>query len=110
VSYQEVDMSFQYEPAFRRDVCDRLLAGEPVGRLAKELAMSESTLFRWKRQALVDVGRVLGPKSFESDPLAQARRTIKELEAELKLVKAASALFNEGEPPSPKGSSRLFEG
>jgi len=53
---------------------------------------------------------VLGPKSFESDPLAQARRTIKELEAELKLVKAASALFNEGEPPSPKGSSRLFEG
>jgi len=48
-------------------------------------------------------------KSFEADPLLQARRRIKELEAELKLVKAASALFEEG-AISPKGSSRLFEG
>jgi transposase-like protein len=109
VYYQEVDMSFQYEPAFRREVCERLLAGESVERLARELSMSPGTLYRWKRQALVDVGQVLGPKSFESDPLAQARRTIKELEKELKLVKAASALFDEEEPPNPKGSSRLFE-
>jgi transposase-like protein len=81
-----------------------------VAELSAELSVSGATLHRWKRQALVDVGRELGPKSFEADPLAQARRTIRELEAELKLVKAASALFNEEEPPSPKGSSRLFEG
>ena len=63
LSYQEVDMSFQHELAFRRDVCERLLAGEPAGRSSpKEVSsMSESTLFRWKRQALIDVGRVLGP-------------------------------------------------
>ncbi|MEY2419952.1 MAG: hypothetical protein QOI95_19 [Acidimicrobiaceae bacterium] len=39
-----------------------------------------------------------------------ARRRIKELEAELKLVKAASALFEEANKVSPKGSSRLSEG
>jgi transposase len=103
-------MSFQYEPAFRLKVCERLLADELVSQLAVEFSISESTLYRWKRQARIDVGRELGPKSFESDPLAQARRTIKELEAELKLVKAASALFDEEDPPSPKGSTRLFEG
>jgi hypothetical protein len=42
--------------------------------------------------------------------LAQARRRIKDLEDELKLVKAASALFAETEVISPKGSTRLSEG
>jgi|GEM_PF-3934865 hypothetical protein len=33
--------------------------------------MSERTLFRGKRQALINVGQVLGPKKFEADPLAE---------------------------------------
>lgn len=103
-------MPFHYAPEFRRGVCERLLAGESVARLSAELSVSPNTLYNWRRQALVDVGRLRGPKSFEADPLAQARRTIKDLEAELKLVRAASALFSEEEPPDPKGSSRLFEG
>lgn len=78
--------------------------------LAEELSISMHTLYRWRRQALVDVGRLLGPKSFEVDPLAQACRRVKDLEKELKLVRAASALFDEEEPPSPKGGSGLFEG
>jgi hypothetical protein len=48
--------------------------------------------------------------SYEADRLAQARRRIKDLEAELKLVRAASALFEEGEAISPKGSTRLSGG
>jgi len=48
-------------------------------------------------------------KSYEADPFQAARRRIIELEAELKLVKAASALFTEG-AVDPKGSSRLSEG
>ena len=110
VSYLEVVMPKRYPKNFRKDVCERLLAGESVAGLAKELSVSMHTLYRWRHQALVDVGQLLGPKSFEVDPLAQARRKIKDLEKELKLVRAASALFDEGAPPSPKGSSRLFEG
>ena len=48
-----------------------------------------------------------GMKSIEVDELAQAQRTIEELEAELALVRAASALFNGEEPISPKGGARL---
>jgi transposase-like protein len=103
-------MPFQYSVAFRRKVCERMLAGESVMGLAAELNVGSGTLYRWRRQALIDVGRLRGPKSFEADPLAQARRRIKDLEAELKLVKAASALFDEEEPPNPKGGSGLFEG
>lgn len=88
----------------------RPLAGASVSGLCEELSISMQTLYRWRRQALVDAGRLRGPKSFEVDPLIQARRMIKDLEAELKLVKAASALFDEGEPADPKGSSGLFEG
>jgi hypothetical protein len=47
-----------------------------------------------------------GIRSVEIDELAQAHRTIEELEAELAAVKAASALFSR-EPVSPKGGARL---
>jgi transposase-like protein len=83
-----------------------MLAGEAVKDLDEELDVPIETLYRWRRQALIDTGQRPGAKSFEADPLAQARRRIKELEAELEMVKAASAIFEEGEV-DPKGSSRL---
>ncbi len=78
-----------------------------MSTLAKELSVSDATLYLWKRQALIDAGRADGVKSFEADELAQAHRTIAELEAELEITKAAVALFNGEEPVSPKGGARL---
>ena len=100
-------MPKRYAREFRRAVCERLVAGEKVRSLAEELGVSEATLYLWKRQALIDAGRAEGVKSFEADELAQARKTIAELEAELEVVKAASALFNGEEPVGPKGGARL---
>jgi transposase-like protein len=87
-----------------------MLAGERVEEVAEELDVSAATLYRWKRQALIDVGRKPGVKSFEPDELDRARRQIKDLEAELELVKAASALFNGEEVVRPKGSARSSKG
>jgi transposase-like protein len=103
-------MPFRYSSEFRRQICERMLAGEAVKDLAAELSVSDATLYTWRRQALIDTGHSPGLKSYEADRLAQARRRIKDLEAELKLVKAASALFEDGEVVSPKGSTRLSEG
>jgi transposase-like protein len=72
--------------------------------------VSEATLYRWKKQAQVDSGDKPGVKSYEPDELARARRRIKDLEAELEMVKAASALFNGDEVVHPKASARSFEG
>jgi transposase-like protein len=103
-------MPRHYPAELRRQTCERLLAGEKVTNLAVEIGVSEHTLYRWRRQALVDAGQRPGAKSYDADPLLAARRRVKELEAELKLVKAASALFEEGDKVSPKGGSRLSEG
>lgn len=102
-------MPRHYPAELRRQTCERMLAGEAVKDLVAELGIAEVTLYRWRRQALIDAGRRPGAKSFEADPLLKARRRIKELAAELKAVKAASALFEEG-AVDPKGSSRLSEG
>ena len=57
----------------------------------------------------IDTGQSPGLKSYEADRLAQARRRIKDLEDELKLVKTAARLFDEMEAINPKGSTRLSE-
>src|SRR3954470_15906433 len=102
-------MPRHYPAELRRQTCERMLDGEAVKDLAVELAISEHTLYRWRRQALIDAGQRPGAKSYEADPLQAARRRIIELEAELKLVRAASDLFADG-AVDPKGSSRLCEG
>ena len=100
-------MPQRYAREFRREICERLLAGERISKVSNETGVSPATLHRWKDQALVDAGLKEGTKSIEVDELAQARKTIEELEAELAAVKAASALFNGEEPVSPKGGARL---
>jgi transposase-like protein len=86
-----------------------MLAGEAVKDLSAELGIAGVTLYKWRRQALIDAGERPGLKSYEADPLLAARRRVVELEAELKAVRAASELFEEG-GVDPKGSSRLSEG
>lgn len=102
-------MGFSYPTRFREEACARMLAGERVEDLADELGVTAATLYRWKHQALIDVGRKPGKKSYEPDELALARRRIKELEAELEAVKAASALFKGEQPIRPKGSAQSFK-
>jgi len=106
-------MPRHYPAEVRREACERMLAGEAIKDLVDELGITTETLYRWRRQALIDAGERPGVKSYDADPLATARRRIAELEAELELVKAASALFEEleeGDKTSPKGSTRLSEG
>jgi transposase-like protein len=102
-------MPRHYPAELRRQPCERMLAGEAVKDLSAELGISGVTLYKWRRQALIDAGQRPGLKSYEADPLLAARRRVKELEAELKAVKAASALFEEG-GADPKASSRWSEG
>jgi len=102
-------MPRHYPAELRRRTCERMLAGEAVKDLVLELGIAQVTLYKWRRQALVDAGRRPGAKSYEADPLLAARRRIMELEAELKVVKLASALYEE-DAVDPKASSRLSEG
>src|SRR5437868_3078559 len=66
-------MPFRYSSEFRHRMCERMLAGEAFKDLAAEVSVSDATLYKWRRQALIDVGRRPGAKSFEADPLVAAR-------------------------------------
>jgi transposase len=100
-------MPKRYPKQFRTQVCERLLAGESVNSLSEELSVSTATLYLWRRQSEIDHDLRPGVKSVDVNELARAQRTIEELEAELAIVRAASALFNGEEPISPKGGARL---
>lgn len=100
-------MPKRYPRELRQRVCERMLAGESVVSLSKETSLSQGTLYRWKKQALIDADLIPGVKSLEVDELALAQRRIEELEAELEITRAAAAIFNGEEPISPKAGARL---
>jgi transposase-like protein len=102
-------MPRHYPAELRRATCERLLAGEAIKDLTAELGICGSTLLKWRRQAQIDAGRRPGVLSYQADPLAQARRRIKELEDELEITKLASELYEQG-TSDPKAGTRLSEG
>ncbi len=95
-----------YPVALRRELIARMLAGEDVRSLAAESGVRDHTLYRWKRQALIDAGQRPGLQTGVIDELADARRRIKELETELAATRLASELFSNG-GADPKGNTRL---
>ena len=51
-------MPRQYSSSARRQVMARLRPDEPVAARVAETGIRQATLFRWKRQALIDAGVV----------------------------------------------------
>ena len=95
-------MPRQYSSSVRRQIVARLRSGEPAAAVAVETGICEATLFRWKRQALIDAGVIEGIPSVEADELAAARKRIAALEAELALTRDACELFDEQVVVPPK--------
>ncbi len=52
-------MPGHYPAELRRRTCERMLAGEAVKDLVTELGIASVTLYKWRRQALIDAGRHL---------------------------------------------------
>lgn len=103
---QEVTRPKSYPHSVRRQISHRLRAGDAVADIATETGISAATLFRWKDQALVDVGVRDGVPSIESDELASARVRIAALEAELVLTRDACALFSRSVGGAPRKEDR----
>ena len=74
-----------YPPEFRRRVLDLLTAGRKVVDLARDLGVSDQTIYTWRRQEQIDRGLVAGLRSGEREELAAAHQRIRELQAELEV-------------------------
>ncbi|BCO46840.1 transposase [Mycobacterium intracellulare] len=103
-------MPRMYPATLRRQIIQRLRSGEAVAVIATETGIAQATLFRWKRQALIDAGVIEGTPSVEADELAAAHKRIAQLEAELALTRDACELFNEQAVVPPKRRRAIVDG
>jgi len=88
-----------YPPEFRRRVIDLLEAGRKVADIARDLEISEQTIYSWRRQHRIDRGLVSGLSTGERAELMAARRRIAQLEIELKIARRATELLKDVKPP-----------
>ena len=93
-----------YPAESRRRVLDLHAAGRKVADLARDLEVSDQTIYAWRYQERIDQGLVPGLTSVEREELAAAKRRIGELEAELAVHRRASELL--AEHSDPKAGSR----
>jgi transposase len=93
-----------YPAEFRQRVLDLVAGGRKVADLARDLGVSEQTIYIWRQQDRIDRGLVPGLTSVEREELAAAKRRIRELEAEVEIHRRASELLTEH--TDPKGGSR----
>ncbi|MDG4795526.1 transposase [Micromonospora sp. WMMD1082] len=98
-------MPRRYPPEFRRKVLELLKAGRSVAELVRDLEISDQTIYNWRRQELIDTGRMPGVASSDQAELVAARRRIPELETELAVHRRAAELLKEVVPPGT-GPSR----
>jgi hypothetical protein len=66
-----------------------------VAQVAADLAISEQTIYIWRRQHLIDTGQLPGTTSSVSAELLAARRRIAELDAEVAIQRRAAHLLGE---------------
>jgi transposase len=99
-----VSVPKRYPEEFRRKVLDLVAAGRPVAQIAADLAVSDQTIYDWRRQELIDSGQLPGLNRAEQAELGAANKRIRELETEVAILKRARELLRE--PHDPKGGTR----
>jgi transposase len=97
-------MPKQYPSEFRRRVLALVKAGRSVADVAADLDVSPAAIYKWRNQELIDAGLKAGLSTVQSAELVAAHRRIRELEAEVEIMRRASAALKELMPP--KGGSR----
>jgi transposase-like protein len=98
-------MPHAYPSEFRRRAIALVEAGQSVAKTASDLGVTQTTLYNWVKQDKIDRGLVPGRTTTESKDLRRARKRIRELEAEVEILRRANELLG-SDLKRPKGSTR----
>jgi len=98
-------MPRSYPVEFRQRAVALVRAGQSVTATASDLGITDTCLYNWVKQDRIDRGELAGVTTSESRELRKARRRIRELEAEVDILRRANVML--GTPAHhPKGSTR----
>jgi transposase-like protein len=98
-------MPTSYPAEFRKRAIALVKSGWTVARTAHDLDDTKTTIYNWLKQDRIDRGEIPGVSTQESKELTRARRRIRELEAEVEIVRRAHELLGK-DVVRPKGSTR----
>jgi transposase len=83
-----------YTPEFRAEIVERCRAGDrSIPQVARDFDLTISAVRRWVAQAEIDAGERPGLNTEEREELARLRRENKRLQADVDLLKRATAFF-----------------
>ena len=84
----------KFTKEFKAEIVERCREGDrSIGEIAKDFDLVESAVRRWVEQADIDAGRKEGLTSDEREELARLRRENARLQADVDLLKRATAFF-----------------
>ncbi len=83
-----------YTPEFKAEIVQRCRAGDrSLAEIARDFDLTPSAVRRWVAQAAIDAGKRPGLTSEEREELHRLRRENKRLQADVDLLKRATAFF-----------------
>jgi len=83
-----------FTPEFKAEIVERCRAGDrTIGQVARDFDLTETAVRSWVHQAEVDAGERAGLTTEERQELARLRRENRRLQADVDLLKRATAFF-----------------
>lgn len=84
----------KYDKEFKRQAVQKVIDGQSVRSVARELGVNESQIHKWRRASLNDGDGVQsGSELLET---AALKKRIRELEMEVEILKKATLIFGRG--------------
>ena len=84
----------KYDDEFKRNAVQKILDGQSVRSVSRELGVNESQLHKWRRAALVKGDGVKSGTELSETSILKKR--IRELEMENEILKKAALIFGRG--------------
>ena len=83
-----------FTPEFKAEIVERCRAGDrTIGQVARDFDLTETAVRAWVHQAEVDAGERDGLTTEERQELTRLRRENRRLQADVDLLKRATAFF-----------------
>lgn len=83
-----------FTPEFKAEIVEACRRGDrSIGQVARDFDLTETAVREWVKQADIDDGRRDGLTSDEREELARLRRENRRLQADVDLLKRATAFF-----------------